>query len=394
MGRAKDVIKDIIEKLLPIPDLFRAEAITRTMVDAVGDALKSIPRSVRIHRSLIDVPGLMIFRHDLHQEYYNLERPLVFDLCKKGWHKLPKFSSYLPVRTMSTYVITGGGGLLCLLGTCLHVDNRSLYMCNPLTKRWRKLPPPPQLHPSFSVARRQSTVVVDKATNFYKIVFFLRSGELEKTCLLVYSSEFNIWRLQELDNPNMNIVSIMAANDEDGHSNTTSLLLVLFGNCSMGRIGMGNFDVDTCAWTNVAYIDAPSIGYELDSYMMWYVRFMGTIVTCAGTLYLVLPLSIAKVFPCTWTVVILKIQRESMTIKAEKLTKVDVELVSNEDGKLLPFSCFAWEANGGHFIGMVDQRGFMLKYDVLSGVWSRRRIGRHDHIFVEANPYEVCQAEV
>ena len=375
---------------------FRAEAISRTMDDAVGDMLQSDLRSMRIGRRKnivdVDVPGLMIFRHDLHQQYYNLDRPHVFDLRKQGWHKLPRLSSYLPVHTMSTCVITGGGGLLCLLDVCLPVVNRSLYICNPLTKRWRKLPSPPQLHLSFSVARRQTTVVVDKATKSYKIVLFVRSGELGKMFSLVYFSESNGWRLRELDDPSMDIVSIMAANNEDGDSNT-GLLLILFGNCSTGRIGMGNFDVERSAWTHVAYIDTSNIEYHLDSYMMWYLRFMGTIVTCAGTLYLVVPWSIKKIFPCTWTIAILKIQ-ELTTTKAEKLTEVDVEFVSNGDGKLLPFSWFTWESNGRHFIGMVEQRGFMLKYDVLSGVWSSCRIGRHDRIFVEAIPYEACEAEV
>lgn len=369
------------------------------MDDVVGDMLQSDSRSMRTRRRKntvdVDVPGLMIFRHDLHQQYYNLDRPHVFDLCKQGWHKLPRLSSYLPVHTMSTCVITGGGGLLCLLDTCLPVVNRSLYICNPLTKRWRKLPSPPQLHPSYSVARRQTAVVVDKAAKSYEIVLFVRSSELGKTCSLVYFSASNSWRLQELDDPDMDIVSVMATNNKDGDSNTR-LLLILFGNCSTGRIGMGNFDVERSAWTHVAYIDTSIIGYHLDSYMMWYLRFTGTMVTCAGTFYLVVPWSIKRVFPCTWTIAILKIQEELTTTKAERLTEVDVEFVSTGDGnKLLPFSSFAWESNGRHFIGMVDQRGFMLKYDVLSGVWSSCRIGRHDQIFVEASPYEASQlAEV
>jgi hypothetical protein len=238
-------------------------------------------------------------------------------------------------------------------------------------------------------------VVVDEATKSYEIVLFVRSSELGKTCSLVYFSASNSWRLQELDDPDMDIVSIMATNNKDGDSNTR-LLLILFGNCSTGRIGMGNFDVERSAWTHVAYIDTSSIGYHLDSYMMWYLRFTGAMVTCAGTLYLVVPWSIKRVFPCTWTIAILKIQEELTTTKAERLTEVDVEFVSTGDGnKLLPFASFAWESNGRHFIGMVDQRGFMLKYDVLSGVWSSCRIGRHDQIFVEANPYEASQlAEV
>lgn len=410
----QDMVESILAKV-PIPDLFRARAISTSMNNVVGDHILHGGESgfMRITgREEVDrVRGLMIIQHSRCRELsFNVDEPIAFNPCTQGWHKLPKISSYLPLRALSTHVIVGGGGLLCI-GDLISpgrvpMPNKSLYICNPLTKQWRKLPYPPCRLPYFS-GNRGSILTADKATNSYRIVFLLRRA-VNKTCSLVYSSKTESWRLTEHCNQldNIRIISIVADDDENHGSSSSATrgpLRILVENCLTGRLGILGYDVEKASWTQqVAYIDA--VEPQLRLYpSMCHLRSVGTLLLTRVMMctYLVLPWSCSgkKGKPCTWSVVILKLvlqdEASKTSIKTEKVTEMmNIEATTDDDRRLLrPW--FSWKANGRHFISMIHRhKGFMLTYDILSGVWSSCRIGCLDQIVAEAIPYQACWAQV
>lgn len=231
---------------------------------------------------------------------------------------------------------------------------------------------------------------------------------LNKTCSFVYVSETESWRCTEHFNQLDNIRTInIVADDDEIHGSSTSatcsLSRILVEICLTGRLGIQGYNVEKAAWTQqVAYIDAVNPQLRLYPYMMCHLRSVGTLLLTHAMMwtYLVLPWSCSgkKGKPCTWNLVILKLllqeEASQTSIETEKLTEMNTEATTDDDRRLRCPS-FSWIAKGRHFISLVHtQKGFMLAYDILSGVWNSCRIGCLDQIVAEAIPYQACWGQV
>lgn len=200
---------------------------------------------------------------------------------------------------MLTHVIVGGGGLCIgdmIFPGQVPMPNKSLYICNPLTKQLRKLPYPPWRLPYLS-GNRGSIFMVEKATNSYRIVCLLRRA-LNKTCSFVYFSETESWRCTEYFNQLDNIRTInIVADDDENHGSSTSatcsLSRILVEICLTGWLGIQGYNVEKAVWTQqVAYIDAVNPQLRLYPYMMCHLRSVGTLLLTHAMMWtcLVLPL--------------------------------------------------------------------------------------------------------
>ncbi|CAM6101836.1 unnamed protein product [Calypogeia fissa] len=115
------------------------------------------------------------------------------DTSTLQWHKIPPLS-FLPPQVK--YVEGGAGGLL-FFSVNAQIKPVILYVCNPMTRCWRKLPP--MTHRRTPLVRH---MVVDKVTNTYKIIVagnaeLSNSGQDDHRFLSteVYDSGTNSWSI-------------------------------------------------------------------------------------------------------------------------------------------------------------------------------------------------------
>lgn len=181
-SKLPDEVMDLVLAWLPLSAFFRMRCVCKKWNHIISspnflDTYSRVPFRTAFFLHLIRVNGvLMAACHD----------PVV-----NRWQRLPLDS--IPVNA---YIHGGAGGLFC----CQRVVNAFLVLsvCNPLTKRWRDLPPMPNLNTATCFVK----MVAQASDNNYKIV---RVGQLQplppvrnngariELCTEVYDSATDAW---------------------------------------------------------------------------------------------------------------------------------------------------------------------------------------------------------
>ncbi|XP_073393453.1 F-box/kelch-repeat protein At5g15710 isoform X1 [Physcomitrium patens] len=106
----------------------------------------------------------------------------VYNPASNRWHRIPFTFFHYETK----FPCAAAGGLLCFCGVSAYP---SLSVCNPVTRRWRELPP--MLHKRFP---NLVGMVVDPQTRAYKIVV---AGDYyeDNVRTEVYDSTSNTWRI-------------------------------------------------------------------------------------------------------------------------------------------------------------------------------------------------------
>lgn len=185
-SKLPDEVMDLVLAWLPLSAFFRMRCVCRKWNQIISspsflDTYSRVPFRTAFFLHLIKVNGvLMAACHD----------PVL-----NRWQRLPLDS--IPVNA---YIHGGAGGLFC----CQRVVNSFLVLsvCNPLTKKWRDLPPMPNLNTATCFVK----MVADTNTNTYKV---LRVGQLQplppvrnngariELCTEIYNSANSSWRAIE-----------------------------------------------------------------------------------------------------------------------------------------------------------------------------------------------------
>ncbi|PQQ02752.1 hypothetical protein Pyn_14248 [Prunus yedoensis var. nudiflora] len=106
------------------------------------------------------------------------------DDCGAGLTRLTPLNGWMNyIRTWRTKANFGACNDLVLCCPT-KVDQREYYICNPYTKKWVALPPPPQIHYFVSIGWR----VVRLRAEFYVDIFFSETGEWRESANVVCSS--------------------------------------------------------------------------------------------------------------------------------------------------------------------------------------------------------------
>lgn len=119
---------------------------------------------------------------EFQQQMYN--QAWAFDLDGRQWFHLNFF--FLPENAI---IMASSGGLVCL--GRLSLEGYTLYVCNPVTKNWRQLPPIPS-HPGVVL------LDVDRQSSTYKVVALVLRGQSCNTrpsgSVFVLDSKIGVWR--------------------------------------------------------------------------------------------------------------------------------------------------------------------------------------------------------
>ncbi|KAG0557997.1 hypothetical protein M758_11G167400 [Ceratodon purpureus] len=181
-SKLPDEVMDLVLAWLPLSAFFRMRCVCRKWNHIISspnflDTYSRVPFRTAFFLHLIRVNGvLMAACHD----------PTV-----NRWQRLPLDS--IPVNA---YIHGGAGGLFC----CQRVVNAFLVLsvCNPLTKKWRDLPPMPNLNTATCFVK----MIANPTNNTYKIV---RVGQLQplppvrnngariELCTEIYDSGTDSW---------------------------------------------------------------------------------------------------------------------------------------------------------------------------------------------------------
>ncbi|CAM6098347.1 unnamed protein product [Calypogeia fissa] len=129
----------------------------------------------------------------LYADQARLSYP-IYDPASNAWHLLPQTLNSSPPGNLSPssiVVLAAAGGLLCLTDTLSEpaAGTLHLYVSNPITRAWRRLPPTiwMPLSKPYVVG-----MVVDSIKNTYKIVVARNGDDLQ---LQVYDSARNSWQI-------------------------------------------------------------------------------------------------------------------------------------------------------------------------------------------------------
>ncbi|XP_031400250.1 F-box only protein 6 isoform X2 [Punica granatum] len=163
----EDLYEAVIARL-PIPAFFRFRAVCRKW----NSLLESQSFSQHCAEVRRGSPWFYTITHE------NVNSGAIYDSASKKWHHHPSISS-LPSK-MIVLPVTSAGGLVCFID----IGHKNFYVCNPLMRSTRELPP--------RSVRIWSRIAVGMTLNTrsgtYKIVWLGCDGECE-----VYDSLRNSW---------------------------------------------------------------------------------------------------------------------------------------------------------------------------------------------------------
>lgn len=226
--------QDLLERVLawlPFVSLFRARGVCKRW------------KALIISRVFLDLCAEVPCR-----EKYFLLFPIIgeqivcsaFDTSTLQWHKIPSLS-FLPPQVK--YVEGGAGGLL-FFSVNVQIEPVILYVCNPITRRWRELPP--MTHRRTPLVRH---MVVDKVANAYKIIVagnaeLSNSGQDDHRFLSteVYDSRTNSWSITG------SLPTKVDLNWSSAYSD--GKLYCVANQLDSMRLGIINFDFEEGVWSD------------------------------------------------------------------------------------------------------------------------------------------------
>lgn len=177
------------------------------------------------------MPWLLEFQQHMYNQAW------AYDLAGCRWFHLNFF--FLPENAS---VVAASGGLVCL-GRATE-EGYILFVCNPLTKDWKKLPLIP-VQPGLVL------VDVDQQSNFYKIIALILRGQAgagsvrPTGSVLLFDARYGIWR-ETTDVPReLRATSLLDATVSEG---------ILY--CLTTDQGIEAYDIDQGVWSPVAIAPA------------------------------------------------------------------------------------------------------------------------------------------
>ncbi|XP_073386382.1 F-box/kelch-repeat protein At5g15710 isoform X1 [Physcomitrium patens] len=181
-SRLPEEVMDLVLAWLPLSAFFRMRCVCKKWNHIISspnflNTYSRVPFRTAFFLHLIKLNGVLT--------------AACHDPTNNRWQRLPLDS--IPVNA---YIHGGAGGLFC----CQRVVNSFLVLsvCNPLTKKWRDLPPMPNLNASTCFVK----MIANPRNNTYKIV---RVGQLQplptvrnngariELCTEVYESATDSW---------------------------------------------------------------------------------------------------------------------------------------------------------------------------------------------------------
>lgn len=169
-----DVLERIIS-FLPIASVFRAASVCKRWSEIVNS--RRFLWAVKLPQK----PWYFMFTCSESSIGY------AYDPVMRKWYNLE-----IPCIEQSNWLISSSFGLVCVMDN----DSRSnIYVCNPITKDWKKLiKPPGALYPDYSAL----AISVDRENHNYKVTI-VKSKQIPNDYLQwelsvhVYESESNSW---------------------------------------------------------------------------------------------------------------------------------------------------------------------------------------------------------
>ncbi|CAM6090424.1 unnamed protein product [Calypogeia fissa] len=225
-GGLSDELVELIRAFLPPSALFRFRCVCKRW-----NSLCSNPVFNKLYKEITPPTSLSVFilTHDAYNKRVDSSYLESSKLFKLRLDFLPKEASVL---------LAESGGLMCV--GSLDPDNSTLWVCNPLTRSWRRLP---DCH-LREVCRGGESPLVNmmvKANGAYKVVV-IGDPSLTNTFstqLKVYHSEKGIWT------QHMNNLSV--------RSNLSSTSVIRDGVlywCTMAPDGLHAYNLEQGAWSH------------------------------------------------------------------------------------------------------------------------------------------------
>eukprot|EP00249_Psilotum_nudum_P015862 c25558_g2_i1 orf=158-1306(+) len=176
-----DLPDDLWERILavlPVTNIFRAGAVCKRW-----NSIVSSKRFLSLlSQILFDKPWYFMYKD------YKNTAGLSYDPVSKKWHRFD-----LPCMHTSNWFVASANGLVCFMDNS---NNNALYICNPTTKIWRKLPEPST---KWSADYYTVSMTVDRVTKVLTMVVALSNQEPDdyshwSLTIEVFDSDSNKWR--------------------------------------------------------------------------------------------------------------------------------------------------------------------------------------------------------
>ncbi|BBN20628.1 hypothetical protein MPTK1_Vg00985 [Marchantia polymorpha subsp. ruderalis] len=175
-------LMDRVLACLPLVSLFRARGVCKKW-------------NAIIHsRIFLEVCAEVSFRETYFLLLPSLGEEILcasFNSSSNRWHQMPSLA-FLPPHVKH---LDGGAGGLLLFSVGSHIHYLTLYVCNPMTRQWKRLPS--SMHKRTPILRH---MVVDRQMRGYKIVLagnidFSTPGSERNYCTSteVYDSTSDMW---------------------------------------------------------------------------------------------------------------------------------------------------------------------------------------------------------
>ncbi|OMO62613.1 hypothetical protein COLO4_32999 [Corchorus olitorius] len=180
----EDLLTEILLKV-PSKSLLRLKLVSKQWRDLISST--SFRRShTRTHHGSLKTVEVSYFQYQFLDKPSNVAASL--PLNPHDDSRLPPFDFLDDDDFPDVNILESCGGLLLCVSHKFHVSGRTYFICNPTTREYKILPPPPpedtdriRLSPSLAFDPLKSP--------HYKIIYVSSSGDL----IHIYSSETNSW---------------------------------------------------------------------------------------------------------------------------------------------------------------------------------------------------------
>ncbi|OAE24057.1 hypothetical protein AXG93_2402s1160 [Marchantia polymorpha subsp. ruderalis] len=166
-----------IMQFLPPASLLQQRTLSKWVYQATSSV--SFNHLYRKQRNRVNKPWLLLVQTYIQETFKIIK---AYDFCLEKWHRIPMVNLRIEFD-----VVASAGGLLL----CESKPSHKLYMCNPLTRTWRELPP--------TQKQRWKTVVgvvhvqedpADVDGDAFKVVV---AGGVSSTLVLKFDIDLKTW---------------------------------------------------------------------------------------------------------------------------------------------------------------------------------------------------------
>ncbi|KDP38280.1 hypothetical protein JCGZ_05166 [Jatropha curcas] len=176
----EDVVKDHALQFLPAKSLYRFKTVSKEWNKWIKNPFFAHSQTNHFK----DVSGLFLQFPDGRPSFISLD-PTSFGIPSDSLSFLPEQA--IDIRSTCN-------GLLCCQS---RHGNESYYICNPVTKNWRRLPNPNFYHPPGTAVALAFEPSVYNFTANYELICVVPLPESPVLHFEIYSSRSNSWRISE-----------------------------------------------------------------------------------------------------------------------------------------------------------------------------------------------------